>query len=457
MICLHNQPYSIVENTGFCHLLQTICPQYNIPSRNYFRDNIIPDIYNRVYEKIKTNLKESKCISLTSDIWTCKNTNISFLTITGHWITNAWKKENVVLSCSSFQGSHTAVSDMIAGAKRIATHFNHSSLACGKMKQIQQEYGLPNKKIIQDVPTRWNSTYYMLERMQELRSCITVYCAETSENLNFSNLTSNQWELLRSTLKVVRPFEEITKTISSTESIISDVIPILTTLRKFLTSNSALYGIGTTKQTLLENLTRRFANIETNKHYVTATVLDPRYKIAFFSTNVCEIKRIILKELQKTFTTNVQVQSLNRESNYVVGEKQYSSSSDSDNEDEPLFKIAKREESLWTCFDSIASTSRVNLKVDTPIIDQLEKYLEEPLQERLSNPIDWWKEHEFRFPDLAKNARRYLSAPASSVYSERSFSEIGNVYEEKRSRLTPQNAEKLLFIHHNLAKINFDY
>jgi hypothetical protein len=59
-----------------------------------------------------------------------------------------------------------------------------------------------------------------------------------------------------------------------------------------------------------------------------------------------------------------------------------------------------------------------------------------------------------QFPTLAKLARKYLATPASSVYSERLFSEYGNIYEEKRSRLLPQTGEKILFLHHNLHRLN---
>ena len=36
------------------------------------------------------------------------------------------------------------------------------------------------------------------------------------------------------------------------------------------------------------------------------------------------------------------------------------------------------------------------------------------------------------------------------INSERLFSEFGNIFEEKRSRLLPETGEKLLFLHHNL-------
>lgn len=110
MICLDNQPYSIVENTGFMRLLYSIVPQYHIPSRKYFTDNVVPDIYNKIRDKISTKLINTKWISFTSDIWTCTNTNESFLSITAHWITEVWEKQNVVLSCDKLTGNHTGLS-----------------------------------------------------------------------------------------------------------------------------------------------------------------------------------------------------------------------------------------------------------------------------------------------------------------------------------------------------------
>jgi len=56
------------------------------------------------------------------------------------------------------------------------------------------------------------------------------------------------------------------------------------------------------------------------------------------------------------------------------------------------------------------------------------------------------------YTHLVRLARRYLSAPPSSVFSERLFSEAGNLYEQKRNRLLPKTGEKLLFLHYNLKK-----
>ena len=50
--------------------------------------------------------------------------------------------------------SQRSVSDMIAKAKRIVTHFRHSALGSSRLAEIQNDLGLPKKKLIQDVATR---------------------------------------------------------------------------------------------------------------------------------------------------------------------------------------------------------------------------------------------------------------------------------------------------------------
>nr|CAH7764068.1 unnamed protein product [Callosobruchus chinensis] len=77
--------------------------------------------------------------------------------------------------------------------------------------------------------------------------------------------------------------------------------------------------------------------------------------------------------------------------------------------------------------------------------------------DRQSDPYAWWAANANQFPILIKFAQIYLSSQCSSVYSERLFSEAGLVYENKRNRLLPKNAENLVFIHHNLPLVNYDY
>ena len=75
----------------------------------------------------------------------------------------------------------------------------------------------------------------------------------------------------------------------------------------------------------------------------------------------------------------------------------------------------------------------------------MDKYFAAPLMERKSDtdPLLWWKERKALYPDciLPELARKYLSAPPSSVFGERMFSQ----------------ADQLLFLQHNLRVFDFKY
>ncbi len=66
------------------------------------------------------------------------------------------------------------------------------------------------------------------------------------------------------------------------------------------------------------------------------------------------------------------------------------------------------------------------------------------------DPLTWWKSNECKYPHIAKMARCYLAVPGSSVPSERVFSTTGDIVTAKRSTLSPDNVDILVFLKKNL-------
>ena len=102
------------------------------------------------------------------------------------------------------------------------------------------------------------------------------------------------------------------------------------------------------------------------------------------------------------------------------------------------------------------------------IIDrEIEKYLEYPdvevcidgSENHNFKPLEWWRSLAVtnELPHLSILARKYLVIQPSSVESERLFSTGAKVYTPQRSRLKPENGERLIVLNHNIQQLDFDY
>ena len=78
-------------------------------------------------------------------------------------------------------------------------------------------------------------------------------------------------------------------------------------------------------------------------------------------------------------------------------------------------------------------------------------FMESPI--KLSeNPLNWWKSKEAQYPKLAKVAKKYLCAPATSASSERVFSTAGFISQDRRNRISPEKVDKVIFLHNNMKE-----
>lgn len=158
-----------------------------------------------------------------------------------------------------------------------------------------------------------------------------------------------------------------------------------------------------------------------------------RYKDCFFSNanTAVEAKEMVRLELQKL------------------------SGGEADVEEPPARKQRKAQassSSLDSVFAEIANEQASSSLRAAPVggAIELETYLGEALSKQDDKPLQYWGVNKVRFPTLAKMSRKFLSAPCSSVGSERLFSSVSHIVDETRNRITPEHAEMLLFIKKNL-------
>lgn len=81
---------------------------------------------------------------------------------------------------------------------------------------------------------------------------------------------------------------------------------------------------------------------------------------------------------------------------------------------------------------------------------QLHGYLAEKTVAASDNPYQYLGVNKYRLLCLAATATKNLCAPCTSVESERVISTVSNIVDEKRSRLTAERAEMLVFMRKNL-------
>ena len=88
------------------------------------------------------------------------------------------------------------------------------------------------------------------------------------------------------------------------------------------------------------------------------------------------------------------------------------------------------------------------------MISRLDK-LSEPRVPRSTDIFAYW--HCSQFPALEPAARKYLSAPPTSVASEQLFSSAEQLYAAHRSNLLGENGVKLLYLAYNIRLFGFHY
>ena len=147
--------------------------------------------------------------------------------------------------------SQRVVMDTFAVCRKIAGHFKHSSTAYSRLNTIQQNLGLPQHRLQQDVSTRWNSTLYMLQVVAEQKMALAAYATEYS----IPQLTANQLDIVGKVIAALSPIEEIAKAVSANAASVSLIIPFVRMLSKTMEKRHDDKGVQTMKSEMLASLT----------------------------------------------------------------------------------------------------------------------------------------------------------------------------------------------------------
>uniref|UniRef100_A0A1A8ACL7 Uncharacterized protein n=1 Tax=Nothobranchius furzeri TaxID=105023 RepID=A0A1A8ACL7_NOTFU len=184
--------------------------------------------------------------------------------------------------------SHPVIAKAVGAARCLVEHLKKSELASTKLKEKQQQMGTPAHTLIQDVSTRWNSTYHMISRLLEQRWPVTATLSDphvTKSSKQYLDLKPEQWSLLGELSTALEPFDAATEYMSGEKyTTISSVPPLIKGLVKSVENmDFETVGAQVFQKTAKEQLEQRWSNAtsfsETSQNTViVSSSLDPRFK-----------------------------------------------------------------------------------------------------------------------------------------------------------------------------------
>lgn len=103
----------------------------------------------------------------------------------------------------------------LALARKLVEHFRRSSVANSSLVHQQEQMNMKPLDLIQDVPTRWSSTFNMCKRLVELRLPVSMVLANPAiiekQKRQQLELTTEQWTVLDTMCELLEPFAVLTK------------------------------------------------------------------------------------------------------------------------------------------------------------------------------------------------------------------------------------------------------
>ena len=125
MCAIDLRPMNIVNGIGFKKVCHVLNPTFVVPSRPTVTKHLCL-LYDEVKNSIVQSL-ENEFVSITTDLWTSLG-NVSYMTITAHYIGSDWKLQCRVLGTRVLGGKHTGVNiakEVYSMAREFGIKNNH--------------------------------------------------------------------------------------------------------------------------------------------------------------------------------------------------------------------------------------------------------------------------------------------------------------------------------------------
>ena len=212
------------------------------------------------------------------------------------------------------------------------------NMSCKATEMLIAQCG---KKLVSNCPTRWSSTYLLLERLLQVKGPLTTVLNE----LEWDNLATSEWKAIETICQLLKPFAQYMTFASGEEyTTISGVLPIIMELNLHLEEKKRNIKLSSLASKLQSDLKQRFkrftdpADLDYEPLFLVSTMLDPCYKVLL--TQAESAKAHILKLLNQN------------------GDESSSSSATSS----PIYQVDQDSEHPRKCFCHLAKVLEARLK-----------------------------------------------------------------------------------------------
>lgn len=427
--------------------------------------------YERIHKELSTALIEQQ-LAFTTDMWTDSYTQRSFVSLSAHYICAEFKLNVKILGVKEFEAEKKTganillhVTDILKqfnidnklinsvivtdnGANVVSAFNNFKRLSCAchnlnllmtdvlekdpiyeirqlidaskKLVKYFKHSELNNKlskSLKQDVQTRWNSVYIMLQSIFDVKDEIKYLLSEKNQSNRIADI---DFEIINQVLEFLKPFKECSEKFSSEKEPTIHIYVLWYNKLKSHCNQKMLdsFVISQLKTNTLLQLDKRLK--PTNLHYV-GLFLNPPFRQLNFLTET---------ERNDTFATIKGILS-----EYSI-ENTSPEKSTSANEAQDFFEF--RDE-----------TNAKKVKLVRSAVDiEIDNYYKCG-KENENNVLEFWRNAN-NLKCLQKLAKQILNIPISSATSERVFSTSGMVLCERRTRLLSSNLDKLVFLYKNM-------
>ena len=323
--------------------------------------------------------------------------------------------------------------------------------------------------VILDVPTRWNSTFLMLESALKFKMAfdrlkvddghyLPYFVKDNHDNMREGPPSMDDWSEAEIFAIFLRPFYEVTlKVCCSNTPTVHTTFGDLFKIKSLLHENKDDEILSMISKLMQEKYDKYWGSLEDmNQYLFIALVLDPRHKLEkvvdYFEIQFGEDEEKVesatngVKDLLIDLYKIHENMSLSTQQSISGGGSSQTTSGDSSSSMTEIERKLKEKSEMRK-----AKRARV-------VHNDVDKYLSDPNEgeeEENFDVLNWWRVNGVsKYPILARVAREILAIPVSTIASESSFSTSGRITDPYRSSLSPKMVEALICTQNWLRSIH---